>query len=371
LDAFYGSVNANGSGELITHQRFDYVVPLSTYDNTFATSITIGANGSYYDGTTYTYLTGANGGFMQIGSNGQFSLVVGVHAPSYESSSTPWIDPIGITNAANYTPITNSFAPGELVNLFGTFGASIQTAQSLPISTKLGGVQVMVNGQPAPVYLVSQSQISAFIPYEVAGESFATFQVSVNGTLSNAVTVYVDNSAPGIYTQSQSGIGDGAILHSDGTVVKSGSPAKPGETVALYLTGLGPVTPQVADGAAASASPLSTSVEAADIALFVFDGQDFALANVAYAGLAPFASGLYQINFTVPSSGLANGESTVFIGTNEAFNGMATIDLGGFSSLGTFSASPPRLPRFRPRFRPDVPGGQTRSARARRALPGR
>ena len=370
LDAFYGSINTNGAGELITHQRFDYVVPLSTYDNTFNTSITLGSGGSYYDGSTYTYLAGATGGFMQIGSNQQFSLIVGMHAPSYQSSSKVWIDPIGITNAANYTPITNSYAPGELVNLFGTFGVSTQTAKSLPISTTLGGVQVMVNGQAAPVYLVSQNQISALIPYEVAGESFATFQVLVNGTQSNAVTVYLDNSAPGVYTQSQNGIGDGAILHSNGTVVKPSSPAKPGEAVAVFLNGLGPVTPQVGDGVAAPTSPLSVSVEAPDIAVFLFDGQDFPEANVSYAGLAPYAAGLYQINFTLPDSGLANGESTIFLGTNEAFNGMATIDLSGFSSISGFSVSSPRVPRFRP----DVLSSRAHSAHARlsrRALPGR
>ncbi len=369
LDAFYGSINATGSGELITHQRFDEIVPIFTYDNTFNTSIKISPSGSYYDGSTYNYFAGANGaGFMQIGSNGQFSLIVGVHAPSYQPTPAPWIDPIGITNAANYTPITNSFAPGELVNLFGTFGVATQTAPALPIPTKLGTVQVLVNGQAAPVYLVSQNQISALIPYEVAGESFATFQVTVNGTQSNAVTVYVDNSAPGIYTQSQNGVGDGAIQHSDGTVVNSSSPAKPGETVAVFLDGLGPVTPQVADGAAAPASPLSVSVEAADIAVFLFDGEDFPEASVSYAGLAPYAAGLYQINFTLPSNGLNNGESTIFVGTNEAFNGMATIDLSGFSSDGAGLSSP--LPTSAPLLRKlAVPKSRARARTSRRALP--
>ncbi len=139
---------------------------------------------------------------MLIGSNQQFSLIVGVHAPSFTPSSTVWINPIGITNAANYTPITNAYAPGELVSLYGNFGVSTQVDTALPIPTTLDGVQVLVNGQAAPVYLVSQNQISALIPYEIAGEFFATFQVVVNGSKSNMVTVYVDNSAPGIYTVS-------------------------------------------------------------------------------------------------------------------------------------------------------------------------
>ena len=170
LDAFYGSINAgNGGGNLLRHQRFDDVVDVFTYDDTFNTAVTIGSNGSYYDGT-YNYLVGANGGaFLLVGSGDQFSLNIGVHAPSVSPTSTVWIDPIGITNAANFTPITNAFAPGEFISLFGNFGVSAQTDKIFPIPTDLGGVQVLVNGRPAPVYLVSANQINALIPYEVSG----------------------------------------------------------------------------------------------------------------------------------------------------------------------------------------------------------
>jgi uncharacterized protein (TIGR03437 family) len=350
LDAFYGSINTSGDGTLISHERFDDVAAVQTYDNTFNTSVTIGADGSYYDGSTYTYLAGSNGvALMQIGSNQQFSLIIGIHAPSFTPSSTVWIDPIGITNAANYTPITNAYAPGELVTLYGNFGVSSKVDSALPIPTTLGGVQVLVNGQAAPVYAVSQSQISALIPYEVSGELFATFQVVVNGAKSNLVTVYVDNSAPGIYTLTQSGTGAGAILHSDYSEVSSSSPAQPGETVLMFLTGLGPVTPQVADGAAAPGSPLSNSVEAADILVFLDDGVNFALATVSFAGLTPGVAGLYQVNFTLPSSGLANGDVNISFDTIEALNDMATINVSGFSGSAARIVPSHRASRLRSR----------------------
>ena len=332
LDAFYGSINTSGNGTLISHQRIDDVVDVITNDNTFNTSVTIGADGSYYDGNVYNYFVGSNGtGLMQIGSNQQFSLIIGVHAPSYTASSTVWINPVGITNAANYTPITNAYTPGELVNLYGNFGVSTQVAAVLPIPTTLGGVQVFVNGMAAPVYAVSENQISALIPYEVSGDVFATFQVVVNGSKSNLVTVYADNSAPGIYTLAENGIGPGAILHSDYSVVKDSSPAVPGETVLMFMTGLGDVTPQLADGTAAPDSPLSTSLEAPDIVVFLDDGVDFTPADVSFAGLAPGFVGLYQVNFALPESGLENGDVDVIFATNEAINDMATISLSGFS----------------------------------------
>jgi uncharacterized protein (TIGR03437 family) len=371
LDAFYGSASANGAGTLIYHERFDDVVGVDTYDNTFNSSTTIGANGSYYDGSIYTYLAGANGAaMMQIGSNQQFSLIIGIHAPSFTApaSSPVWINPIGIINSANYTPITNAYAPGELVSLYGTFGVSSQVNHSYPISTNLGGVQVLVNGQAAPVYAVSQNQITALIPYEVSGQYFATFQVVASGTKSNTVTVYVDNSAPGIYTQSQNGIGAAAILHSNYSEVTTSSPAAPGETVQMFMNGLGSVTPQVTDGEAAPSSPLSVTVEAADTAVFLDDGLDFEEADVTFAGLAPGFAGLYQVNFTVPSSGLSNGDVDIYFGTTEALNDMATIRLSGFSNLFARTVPGGRTSRLRSRARAAGKFGK-HSNNFRRALP--
>jgi uncharacterized protein (TIGR03437 family) len=373
LDAFYGSINTGAAGTLIPHERFDDVVDEVTYDYTSNTSVTIGADGSYYDGNTYTYLVGAKGtALMQIGSNQQYSLIIGVHAPTYTAASTVWIDPIGITNAANYTPITNAFSPGELVNLYGNFGVPTQVDHALPIPPKLGGVQVLVNGQAAPVYLVSENQISAFIPYEISGDYFATFQVVVNGSQSNLVTVYVDNSAPGIYTLTENGIGAGAILHSNYTEVTESSPATPGETVLLFMNGLGSVTPQVADGAAAPASPFSVSDEAADIFVILSDGVDYpALANVLFAGLAPGFAGLYQVNFTLPESGLEDGDVTIGFETNEALNEMATIRLSGFSTTDAKTVAGRRASLLRRR---PVAAGATSGKNVkkfRRALPER
>ena len=346
LDAFYGSINANGAGQLFWHQRFDDVVDGFAYDETFNTAVTIGSNGLYYDGT-YNYLIGVNGAaFMIVGSGQQFSLNIGVHASSFTpSSTTAWIDPIGVTNAANYTPITNAFAPGELVSIYGNFGVTTQVDQALPIPTELSGVRVIVNNVEAPVYLVSKSQISALIPYEIAGDYFATFQVEVNGTKSNSVTVYSDASSPGIYTLTENGIGAGAILHSNYTEVTDSSPAAAGETVLLFMNGLGTVTPQVADGVAGPSTTLSVSNES-QVLVGLDDGVDAqGQADVLFAGLAPGFAGLYQVNFTIPSTGLANGDVGLILYTDEGYTDMATIALSGFSKNAARIVPGRRQPR--------------------------
>ncbi len=365
LDAFYGSISTNGNGNLITHERFNDVIDIFSYDYTFTAPVTIGADGSFYDGNVYNYLAGANGtALMEIGSNQQFSMIIGIHAPGFAPAPL-WINPVAITNAANYTPITNSYAPGELVNLYGNFGVSTQVAPSLPFSSTLNGVQVLVNGQAAPLYLVSKNQISALIPYEVAGQYFATFQVAVNGSMSNQVTVYVDNTAPGIYTLTQDGMGEAAILHANQSPVSDSSPAKPDETVIMFMNGVGPVTPQVADGAAAPSSPVSNTLEVPNEDVFVFldDGVDFTQATVSFAGLAPGFAGLYQVNFVLPHDSVANGDVFVFFATDEAQNEMATISVSGYSSSGDARRRVTRHRTIRAHARP--------AKNFRRALPDR
>ncbi|HUA19737.1 MAG TPA: hypothetical protein VMB25_13400 [Bryobacteraceae bacterium] len=334
LDAFYGSINTNGNGNLIWHQRFDDIVDVLTWDATFNNPVPTGSNPPY-DGTYY-YLASANGqAMMFLGSGTQFTFNVGMLAPAVTPTSSVWINPVGIINAANFTPITNAYTPGEIVSLYGSFGVSSQSDKVLPVPTQLGGVKVLVNGNEAPILFVSSGQINAIIPFEIAGDYFATFQVEVNGAQSNSVTVYADASAPGLFTLAESGIGGAALLHANGNVVTDNDPAVAGETVELFMTGLGTVTPPVSDGAAGPSQPLSYSDEFNNGEVFVNldDGTDFPQANILFAGLAPGFAGLYQVNFTLPRGGLLNGDDYIALGTNEAENEMATIAVSGFSNV--------------------------------------
>jgi adhesin/invasin len=96
------------------------------------------------------------------------------------------------------------------------------------------------------------------------------------------------------------------VLHADYSLVTQSNPAKAGETLQLYLTGLGSVTPSVADGAAASTTTLSMVDE--QVAVYVGG----LTSKIAFAGLAPGFAGLYQINFVVPG-GITTGISNYLI----------------------------------------------------------
>ena len=110
--------------------------------------------------------------------------------------------------------------------------------------------------------------------------------------------------APAMYAFS-----DGTLVaqHPDATasLVSASSPATPGETLTIYLVGMGATTPPVPSGTVAPSNPLA-SVPLPRWLLTV-DGQP---ARFSFAGLTPGLAGLYQINFTVPPAA-KTGTSTL------------------------------------------------------------
>ena len=182
-------------------------------------------------------------------------------------------------------------------------------------------MQVSVNGVLAPISYVSANQINVLVPYSTSG-GFATFQVSNNGVASNPVTLYQSLTAPGVFTSTQGGfkpgLGQAAAQHVNFSAVTQSNPAKVGETLQLYLTGLGSVTPVVDDGFAAPGNPPST-VDA-DVGVFV-DGVP---AAVTFKGLTPGLAGLYQVNFVVPD-GVSSGLVYLAVSTPDAFTTLAKL----------------------------------------------
>ena len=97
------------------------------------------------------------------------------------------------------------------------------------------------------------------------------------------------------------------------------NPAKRGETVLVFLTGLGSVSPAIADGAVAPVNPLSKTTGAMNI----FVGGQF-VTNISFAGLAPTLAGLYQLNFVIPS-GTPSGSQGLAIQTVEGYTDLVNI----------------------------------------------
>jgi uncharacterized protein (TIGR03437 family) len=323
LDSYYGSFNAITSVKsIIGHQRVQ-TAPDAPYEYTYSDIYNLSASGSHDDFLGLLNYV-ANDGSVRIGFGRQdyLGLNVAIKAPSFSGSGV-YLNPTGVVNAASFTPFTVGIAPGELITLFGTNFANANFVDAtFPVT--LGGVSVKINGRNAPVYVVSPTQISAIVPYETI-EGIAEIQVNKSGTLSNRVTMYVNRTAPGVFAVPPTGLGYAAALHPDYSLVTPTNPARPGEVVAVYLTGLGLTDPQVATGAAGPVSPLAKALELIDVSVANRS------AKVVYAGLAPTLKGLYQLNFEIPAN-VPSGDQYVDVGGPDALNSQILLPIGGARS---------------------------------------
>jgi uncharacterized protein (TIGR03437 family) len=326
------------------------------------------------DGTTpvdlngYQYVFGDGGqAFVGIGTQGIFSLIVGLHAASFSGPGV-YLNPIGVVNAASFQPITASLAPGELIVLTGTglySGSGLDVAPAGAFPTTLGGVSVTIDSIPCAIYYVSATQLAVVVPYAVASNmtGLANIQVTNNGAKSNVVQMYLTDSAPGAFSQNSSGIGYAAAIHAaTGQLITQNNPAQPGEYISLYLTGLGPVSPTVTDGSLGPSNPLSYADLYNSGNLFVFfndygpnpNGSTGNQGTIQFAGLAPSLAGLYQINVQVPTSGLGSGDNVyVEFVTDAADVNQIQIPYG--SGRAVTGARPPAKRIRRPRSQDQKP----------------
>ena len=108
------------------------------------------------------------------------------------------------------------------------------------------------------------------------------------------------------------------MLKADYSVVSTANPAKRGDVVQIFLTGLGATAPVVADGALAPSSPLS--IVPGTVTVYV-GGR---VAEVLFKGLAPGLVGLYQLNVKVPSSAPI-GNVSLAVDTGDSFHDMVDL----------------------------------------------
>src|SRR5579871_224458 len=109
----------------------------------------------------------------------------------------------GVVNAASYQG--GGVSPGELITIFGTgFGpatfAGLTLAPSKLVSTTAGSTQVFFDGVPSPMVYSVNNQVSAIVPYEVAGKTSTQMSIYYNGETSAKLTVPVVAGVPGLFT---------------------------------------------------------------------------------------------------------------------------------------------------------------------------
>jgi adhesin/invasin len=173
-------------------------------------------------------------------------------------------------------------------------GSGAASGPALPMQLK--GARVRFGDKDAPLSYAAAGQLNAQIPYDIPINTQYQILVQHGDALSVPESLLVVPAQPGIFTSNQQGTGQGVIVKSDQTTLaQPGTPANAGETVVIYCTGLGTVSPPVTAGAPAPSSPAATTVNPVAVTI---GGKT---AQVQFAGLTPGFAGLYQVNAVVPS----------------------------------------------------------------------
>lgn len=259
------------------------------------------------------------------------SLAITVANPSPGGSSLP--TQLAVANVPSITAVTNvasygatAVSPGELITIFGAnIGPATPSSMTITnglVDTNLSGVTLTIDKQPAPLLYVSQSQVTAQVPYEV------TLGTGKQVTLTNGSdpaansTVTIAAQAPGLFTSDGTGAGQAAALNYGAssqvyTLNTAAVPAHAGDTVLLYLTGEGDYNPTLLPRTGlvvpGSISPLP---QLNPLPAVTIGG---APATVSYAGpIVGSILGLMQINCIVPSGATIGKTVPVVVSINGA-----------------------------------------------------
>jgi len=155
------------------------------------------------------------------------------------------------------------------------------------------------NAIPAPIFSVSNSvgqqpQIMILVPCEVTPGTVPV-TVSVNGG-SQTLDINVLPASPGIFQTTMSdGVVRAVVERSDGSFVNVSNPARRGDYVTVFVTGLGAVSPQVIT----NALPIAFTPSTVNGQLVV--GINNAGTTVASAQLSADMLGVYNVEFQIPT----------------------------------------------------------------------
>jgi uncharacterized protein (TIGR03437 family) len=272
-----------------------------------ASATITGGTGSYA-GYTGSFPTLA-GSSTQAGITFNFTFTgAGTVNTAGGGTTTPIPTIASVTDGASYTA---NVAQGGFFTVWGSnLAPSSSGLTDFPRPTVLAnGVKVtftpIAGGTPVNTYLiyVGTGQINGLLPSTVP---VGSYNVTVtNGTVSAPSVTQVVVRKPGLFTQDQSGTGLAVVFtyispsESDVDRLTTGnyngslsSPAKPGQTLVAWGTGIGPY--QAGDNTAGISHDFSTSEPIAAIV----GGVSI---PVVFAGLNGYA-GEDQINFTLPAN---------------------------------------------------------------------
>ncbi|MEO5925757.1 MAG: hypothetical protein ABIR70_18205 [Bryobacteraceae bacterium] len=179
---------------------------------------------------------------------------------------------------------------------------------SIPYPKTLGGLQVVVNGVPAPMIKVSKTRIDFLVPNNTPSSGDVEYVVlrPATGEIIAAGNFTMGPAAPGFFTTNLQGSGQIAACNAvDDCREKVNGPTNQvgqDQVLTMYLTGYGHLDNAPPDGVAPGAA---FDIPRTNLAITINGTYKVPPEKILYSGLSPDFPGLWQINIRMPKNGEA------------------------------------------------------------------
>jgi len=248
--------NAHGSGTLLlSRDREGAVVNNSTAHDT--------------SGPFSLTLTGLANPGNRVDLSGTAPMSYKISRSGVQWTATPQSLSFSANSALNAASFTPDLSPGALFSVFGSgmAGPGVKTS-------------VQIAGLPAAVIAQTPFQVNGQVPPDITPGAYTIRLSSPYGTAEQPLQIGA--VSPGIFQVTDQ---VAAILNQDNTVNTPENPARRGQVIVVFCTGLGAVARQ--GGLMVAQVPVNGLVQGAKW-------------PAAFAGLSPGFIGLYQVNLPVP-----------------------------------------------------------------------
>ena len=254
-------------------------------------------------------LDGAGDLYFADTGNNRVRRLVHQAAPPPEPLVVP---PLSAVSAASL--LAGPVAPGEIIVVFGAgLGPESGVAGALDpagmLANLLSGAEVRFDGVPAPMFYTQFGQLNVQVPYTVAGNPVTHMQTLYQGATSGSLDLAVVDAAPAVFP---------VVVNPDGLFNSAIAPTALGSILTFYATGDGLSDgPNVSGQAAVPPYPSARLPVTLTVAGFP--------AEILYAGAAPGAVGLLQVNARVPAGFIPTGPVVVELAVGSAVAPHLTI----------------------------------------------
>jgi uncharacterized protein (TIGR03437 family) len=310
-----------------------FASPLSVQVNTsngqpaqsFPVSFTISGPGTLSSPTAVTDSNGRAQVQVTAGSTAG-TVTVTASTGAFSQSFTLTVIPPGpnlqngtLSNGADFQK--NSISPCSVANLLASGLApgvqGVVSGQGIvgPLMYTVANDKVTVNNSQAPIYYVSnsggQETLTFQVPCDVTPGQNIPLTVNVGGG-SATINITVLPASPGIFgTVMSDNVSRAVLVRPDGTFVSLQNPARKGEILHLFATGLGPVTPSVST----NSLPIPGGADSLVTGQLIV-GVNNAGARVISARMSPNLIGVYEVAFQVPSDAPTGNDIVLSLAVN-------------------------------------------------------